>query len=271
MVWAQVSDVSFNEGQLSVAKARIIRNVELARKAQAPTLSLQQHLHLLPYKSDLYTPTGHLQSAGPAGAAAPTSSMHSSSSSRTGPRGLFLRPQGSESAGLPIDSEGFGGQCNGKRLADGVEALIGAVYLSAEAEAGGAAGRKGVGSATPVWEPGLAAAAVFCEATGVLPPGAAELACKPCLGAFAVSSSSDSSSTTATSRQQRDLQRLQQQVLGHTFRHPELLQCAVTHVSHPGSGNYQRLEYLGDSVLDLYVSSWLMLQLGQALQQEGGR
>jgi hypothetical protein len=139
--------------------------------------------------------------------------------------------------------------------------------MSAAAEAGllsGAAGRTGVGSASPVFEPGLAAAAAFCEATGVLPAGAAELACKPCLDAFPVNSSS--SSSTATSRQQ-DLQ----QVLGHTFRHPELLQCAVTHVSHPGSGNYQRLEYLGDSVLDLVVSSWLLLQLGQALQQEGSR
>jgi dsRNA-specific ribonuclease len=41
-------------------------------------------------------------------------------------------------------------------------------------------------------------------------------------------------------------------------------------VSRFGEGNYQRLEFLGDSVLDLYVSSWLMLQLGQALQQDGG-
>jgi hypothetical protein len=94
--------------------------------------------------------------------------------------------------------------------------------------------------------------------------GSAALACKPCLDAFSVGSSSNSHQ-----QQQSELQRLQQQVLGHTFSHPALLQQALTHVSRFGGCNYQRLEFLGDSVLDLYVSSWLMLQLGQALQQEG--
>jgi dsRNA-specific ribonuclease len=219
----------------------------LAGKAQARTLSLQQYLHLLPYQPDLYTPTGHLPAA--AGGAAPAAavSSKSSSGSKIGPIGLFQRQQ-KGSADPPIELQR-------KQLTDGLKALIGAAYLSAAAEAGllsGAAGRTGAGSAAPVFEPGLAAAAVVCQVTGVLPAGAAELACKPCLDAFAIGSRP-------------------KQVLGHTFTHPELLQCAVTHVSQPSSGNYQRLEYLGDSVLDLYVSSWLLLQLGQALQQEGSR
>jgi dsRNA-specific ribonuclease len=69
-------------------------------------------------------------------------------------------------------------------------------------------------------------------------------------------------------QQTPDLQRLQQQVLCHTFSNYGLLQQALTHVSRAGCSSYQRLEFLGDAVLDLYVSSWLMVQLGQALQQQ---
>jgi dsRNA-specific ribonuclease len=80
--------------------------------------------------------------------------------------------------------------------------------------------------------------------------------------------------TTPNNRGQQqltpDLQQLQQQVLGHTFSNPVLLQQALTHVSRAGGSSYQRLEFLGDAVLDLYVSSWLMMQLGQALQQQAG-
>lgn len=100
--------------------------------------------------------------------------------------------------------------------------------------------------------------------------GSAALACRPCLDAFSLDSTSSTSSSHHRQQQQADLQRLQQNVLGHSFSHPALLQQALTHVSRFGGVDYQRLEFLGDSVLDLYVSSWLMLQLGQALQQEDG-
>jgi hypothetical protein len=97
--------------------------------------------------------------------------------------------------------------------------------------------------------------------------GSAILACQSCLNAFITTTTSDSSSS---SRQlPSSLQQLQQQLLGHTFLHPSLLQQALTHVSHTGGPNYQRVEFLGDSVLDLHVSSWLMVELSQHLQAQG--
>jgi ribonuclease-3 len=49
--------------------------------------------------------------------------------------------------------------------------------------------------------------------------------------------------------------------LGHRFRHPELLELALTHRSHAnerGSDeHYERLEYLGDAVLGLITAEWL--------------
>lgn len=47
-----------------------------------------------------------------------------------------------------------------------------------------------------------------------------------------------------------------QQRLGHTFADPALLVRAVTHKSF-GSDHYERLEFLGDAVLDLGVSTLL--------------
>lgn len=55
-----------------------------------------------------------------------------------------------------------------------------------------------------------------------------------------------------------------EQGLGHAFRDRALLRVALTHRSHsneegadtPGS-NYERLEFLGDSVLGLVTASWL--------------
>lgn len=68
-------------------------------------------------------------------------------------------------------------------------------------------------------------------------------------------------------QQQQQLQ-LQQQV-GYTFQQPGLLSQALTHVSVFGVPSYQRLEFLGDAVLDLLVSAWLMQQLGQQLRAAG--
>ena len=62
-----------------------------------------------------------------------------------------------------------------------------------------------------------------------------------------------------------DLQALQQR-LGHTFAQPRLLERALTHRSF-GAEHYERLEFLGDSVLNLAVSGLLYAQLSQ--QAEG--
>ncbi|WP_342129476.1 ribonuclease III [Hydrogenophaga sp. OTU3427] len=62
-----------------------------------------------------------------------------------------------------------------------------------------------------------------------------------------------------------DLQALQQR-LAHTFAQPRLLERALTHRSF-GADHYERLEFLGDSVLNLAVSGLLYEQLSQ--QAEG--
>ncbi len=62
-----------------------------------------------------------------------------------------------------------------------------------------------------------------------------------------------------------DLQALQQR-LAHTFRQPRLLEQALTHRSF-GADHYERLEFLGDSVLNLAISGLLFEQLSQ--QAEG--
>lgn len=61
------------------------------------------------------------------------------------------------------------------------------------------------------------------------------------------------------------LQRLQQR-LAHEFRQPQLLQQALTHRSFSADHN-ERLEFLGDSVLNLAVASLLYRRLQQ--QPEG--
>lgn len=50
--------------------------------------------------------------------------------------------------------------------------------------------------------------------------------------------------------------------LQHTFRDPRLLTQALTHRSH-SSDHYERLEFLGDSVLGLAISDLLYGKLGQ--------
>ncbi len=44
--------------------------------------------------------------------------------------------------------------------------------------------------------------------------------------------------------------------LGYPFTDPALLRLALTHRS-AGPANYERLEHLGDAVLDLAVTTWL--------------
>ena len=51
-----------------------------------------------------------------------------------------------------------------------------------------------------------------------------------------------------------------QQRLQHSFANPALLQRAITHRSFSADNN-ERLEFLGDSVLSLAISSWLYAKL----------
>jgi ribonuclease-3 len=49
--------------------------------------------------------------------------------------------------------------------------------------------------------------------------------------------------------------------LGHRFRHPQLLELALTHRSHANERgreeHYERLEFLGDAVLGMVTAEWL--------------
>lgn len=54
-----------------------------------------------------------------------------------------------------------------------------------------------------------------------------------------------------------------QQRLGHIFAQPELLQAAMTHASMGTSGNYERLEFLGDRVLGLVMAEILFAAFPQ--------
>jgi hypothetical protein len=176
-----------NEGQLSVAKARLVRNLRLAQLGCSTPLLLQYQLRSHPFDNSLWTPDG-------------------------------------SSSVLGLLQNGGRHTFKGKRIADGVEALIGALYLAGvarEAAQGAAAGpaaapaaaglagltsvntngsstamsgrsgsavgaAAGVGSSSSsakggadaaawVWHrvsgPGLVAAAALCEALNVLPAG----------------------------------------------------------------------------------------------------
>lgn len=57
-----------------------------------------------------------------------------------------------------------------------------------------------------------------------------------------------------------------QQRLGHKFADPELLELALTHRSR-GARNYERLEFLGDSILGFVIANWLYQQFSE--QSEG--
>ena len=56
-----------------------------------------------------------------------------------------------------------------------------------------------------------------------------------------------------------------QQRLGHAFAEPALLQRAVTHKSF-GADHYERLEFLGDAVLELGVSTLLYARFAQGAE-----
>jgi len=48
------------------------------------------------------------------------------------------------------------------------------------------------------------------------------------------------------------------ELVGYRFEKPSLLDEALTHPSLSGAYNYQRLEFLGDRVLGLSISTWLL-------------
>jgi ribonuclease-3 len=56
------------------------------------------------------------------------------------------------------------------------------------------------------------------------------------------------------------------EVFGYNFSHPELLILALTHPSavNPGEPHYERLEFLGDAVLDLAIADLLMRRFPDA-------
>ena len=58
----------------------------------------------------------------------------------------------------------------------------------------------------------------------------------------------------------RNLRELEE-LLGHQFRDPELLERALTHPSLEGELNYERLEFLGDAVLDVLIAELLYLRM----------
>jgi ribonuclease-3 len=57
-----------------------------------------------------------------------------------------------------------------------------------------------------------------------------------------------------------------ERTLGYRFRRPDLLQIALTHPSAASAGepHYERLEFLGDAVLDLAIADLLMRRLPDA-------
>jgi ribonuclease-3 len=61
--------------------------------------------------------------------------------------------------------------------------------------------------------------------------------------------------------------------IGHHFTKPELLETALTHRSfRVGQGkHYERLEFLGDAVLDLLMSEWLMERYPEASEGQLSR
>jgi ribonuclease-3 len=50
--------------------------------------------------------------------------------------------------------------------------------------------------------------------------------------------------------------------LGHTFKDPNLLEIALTHRS-KSSKNYERMEFLGDSILGFVIAKWLFSQFDE--------
>lgn len=62
-----------------------------------------------------------------------------------------------------------------------------------------------------------------------------------------------------------------QSILGYTFQQPDLLQLALTHRSHDGTRNNERLEFLGDSILNFIIGEALFEQFPNAREGQLSR
>jgi len=60
-------------------------------------------------------------------------------------------------------------------------------------------------------------------------------------------------------------------ITGYTFRQQELLQQALTHRSYSRSANNERLEFFGDSILNLVISKYIYQQFAEANEGELSR
>ena len=48
-----------------------------------------------------------------------------------------------------------------------------------------------------------------------------------------------------------------EKVINYTFQNPKLLEQALTHASLNSKNNYERLEFIGDSIITFFTSNWL--------------
>jgi len=71
-------------------------------------------------------------------------------------------------------------------------------------------------------------------------------------------------------KREKPMQKLQkfEKILGYTFKDKELLKEALTHKSYKSPVNNERLEFLGDAVLDLIVGEYLYKKLPKANEGE---
>lgn len=132
-----------------------------------------------------------------------------------------------------------------KMLADVVEALIGALYTHS-------------GSLQEVMEFMKAFGIVYYTSSTLKEPRISELL------EDALDTASEGYQPLLADWQVGELQ----DILGYTFNHPVFLNMAVTRMSKSLTHNYERLELLGDAVLDLLVVETLMPQV-EDLPNEG--
>lgn len=144
----------------------------------------------------------------------------------------------------------------GKRLADSVEALIGVHCWPALQQHL----RDHPGSPT-TWSSALdqamSAASSFMAAAGLLP---ADLKVMPAGAGSGPAAEQQAKRARLNAKDRAALDEVQA-VLQYRFSDTELALQALTHCSYPSvtRGSYQRLEYLGDAVLGLLVTVYLVL------------
>jgi len=241
----------YNEGQLSVEKARLVRNYSLAQRAEA--VGLQRHVRLAAFDPQQWGPEALVAAFGDSREVrcglAWSGVVVVAWSCGLGPSDRMQRhmlavllidttddlprcppPQSSPATHPPAQGQGAGRR---------VEALIGAAYLTASGPQSGAA------AGPPAVARGLQREEQLCINLGVLPADAHNCADPPTLpppqppASAAAQGAADYWRRVAASDELRAL------LGGYSFRRPELLGAAFTHVSVPGAESYQRLEFQG--------------------------